>query len=115
MDHLRHGITATYSFNYSGHSRDQSEAFNEQAFRGEADSGVRFVHGWEPGRAGPAYTTEMADGELGSFLAWTGKQKSKLLCVMINGGTAFSNTYQQAVLEAALMKHYHLSNQSPLS
>jgi 5-methylthioadenosine/S-adenosylhomocysteine deaminase len=37
LDHLRHGITATYSFNYGGHSRDQSEAFNEQTFRGEAD------------------------------------------------------------------------------
>jgi 5-methylthioadenosine/S-adenosylhomocysteine deaminase len=113
LDHLRHGITSTYSFNYGGHTRDQSEAFNEQTFRGEADSGVRFVHGWEPGRSGPAYTTEIADRELGTFLAWTKEQKStKLLSVMINGGTAFDDTYQQAVLEAALMKHYQVSNQS---
>jgi 5-methylthioadenosine/S-adenosylhomocysteine deaminase len=114
LDHLRHGITATYSFNYGGHSRDQSEAFNEQTFRGEADSGVRFVHGWEPGKYGPAYTTEVADRELGTFLAWTEKQapKTKLLSVMINGMTSFDGTSQQAVLEAALMKHYHVSNQS---
>jgi 5-methylthioadenosine/S-adenosylhomocysteine deaminase len=114
LDHLRHGITATYSFNYGGHGRDQSEAFNEREFRGEADSGVRFVHGWEPGRAGPAYTTEIADRELGTFLAWTKEQKpeTKLLSVMINGGTAFDDTYQQALLEAALMKHYGVSNQS---
>jgi 5-methylthioadenosine/S-adenosylhomocysteine deaminase len=113
LDHLRHGITATYSFNYGGHSRDQSEAFNEQTFRGEADSGVRFVHGWEPGKAGPAYTTEVADRELGTFLGWTKNQKTtKLLSVMINGGTAFDDTYQQALLEGALMKHYHVSNQS---
>jgi 5-methylthioadenosine/S-adenosylhomocysteine deaminase len=114
LDHLRHGITATYSFNYGGHSRDQSEAFNEQTFRGEADSGVRFVHGWEPGKYGPAYTTEVADRELGAFLAWTEKQvpKTKLLSVMINGMTSFDGTPQQAVLEAALMKHYHVSNQS---
>jgi 5-methylthioadenosine/S-adenosylhomocysteine deaminase len=114
LDHLRHGITATYSFNYGGHSRDQSEAFNEQTFRGEADSGVRFVHGWEPGKYGPAYTTEVADLELGTFLAWTEKQapKTKLLSVMINGMTSFDGTPQQAVLEAALMKHYHVSNQS---
>ncbi len=114
LDHLRHGITATYSFNYGGHSRDQSEAFNEQTFRGEADSGVRFVHGWEPGKYGPAYTTEVADRELGTFLAWTEKQapKTKLLSVMINGMTSFDGTPQQAVLEAALMKHYHVSNQS---
>jgi 5-methylthioadenosine/S-adenosylhomocysteine deaminase len=114
LDHLRHGITATYSFNYGGHSRDQSEAFNEQTFRGEADSGVRFVHGWEPGKYGPAYTNEVADRELGAFLAWTEKQapKTKLLSVMINGMTSFDGTPQQAVLEAALMKHYHVSNQS---
>jgi 5-methylthioadenosine/S-adenosylhomocysteine deaminase len=114
LDHLRHGITATYSFNYGGHSRDQSEAFNEREFRGEADSGLRFVHGWEPGKAGPTYTTEIADRELGSFLAWTKEQKpeTKLLSVMINGGTAFDDTYQQALLEAALMKHYGVSNQS---
>ncbi len=114
LDHLRHGITATYSFNYGGHSRDQSEAFNENTFRGEADSGVRFVHGWEPGKYGPAYTDEVADRELGTFLAWTEKQapKTKLLSVMINGMTSFDGTPQQAVLEAALMKHYHVSNQS---
>jgi 5-methylthioadenosine/S-adenosylhomocysteine deaminase len=114
LDHLRHGITATYSFNYGGHSRDQSEAFNEQTFRGEADSGVRFVHGWEPGKYGPSYTSEIADRELGTFLAWTEKQapKTKLLSVMINGMTSFDGTPQQAVLEAALMKHYHVSNQS---
>jgi 5-methylthioadenosine/S-adenosylhomocysteine deaminase len=113
LDHLRHGITATYSFNYGGHRRDQSEAFNEQTFRGEADSGVRFVHGWEPGKAGPAYTVEVADRELGTFLEWTKNQKAtKLLSVMINGGTAFDDTYQQALLEAALMKHYQVSNQS---
>jgi 5-methylthioadenosine/S-adenosylhomocysteine deaminase len=114
LDHLRHGITATYSFNYGGHSRDQSEAFNEQTFRGEADSGVRFVHGWEPGKYGPAYTNEVADRELGTFLAWTEKQapKTKLLSVMINGMTSFDDTPQQAVLEAALMKHYGVGNQS---
>ena len=31
---------------------------------------------------------------------------------MINGMTSFDGTTQQAVLEAALMKHYHVSNQS---
>ncbi len=68
LDHLRHGITATYNFSYGGHSRAQSEEFNEKEFRGEEDSGVRFVHGWQPGKAGPAYTTEMADGELEALL-----------------------------------------------
>jgi 5-methylthioadenosine/S-adenosylhomocysteine deaminase len=121
LDHLRHGITSTYSFNYGGHSKDQSEAFNEQEFHGESDSGVRFVHGWEPGKVGPTYTAEIADRQLKTFLDWTAKQPAattqkpagtKLLSVMINGGTAFDGTYQQAVMEASLMKHYHLSNHS---
>jgi 5-methylthioadenosine/S-adenosylhomocysteine deaminase len=113
LDHLRHGITATYNFSYGGHSRAQSEEFNEKEFHGEEDSGVRFVHGWQPGKAGPAYTTEMADSELGALLSWTKQQRQKkLLSVMINGGTAFDDTYQQALLEAALMKHYGVSNQS---
>jgi 5-methylthioadenosine/S-adenosylhomocysteine deaminase len=114
LDHLRHGITSTYSFNYGGHSRDQSTTFNEQEFRGEADSGVRFVHGWEPGKVSPTYNLEIADQQLKTFLDWTATQpaQTKLLSVMINGGTAFDDTYQQAVMEAALMKHYHLSNHS---
>jgi cytosine/adenosine deaminase-related metal-dependent hydrolase len=113
LDHLRHGITATYNFSYGGHSRAQSEEFNEKEFRGEEDSGVRFVHGWQPGKAGPAYTTEMADGELEALLSWTKQQRQeKLLSVMINGATAFDDTYQQALLESALMKRYGVSNQS---
>src|SRR5271170_1393617 len=113
LDHLRHGITATYNFSYGGHNRAQSEEFNEKEFRGGADSGLRFVHGWQPGKAGPTYTTEMADGELGTLLSWTKQQRQeKLLSVMINGATAFDDTYQQALLEAALMKRYHVGNQS---
>jgi len=118
LDHLRHGITSTYSFNYGGHGKnggvDDSEAFNEQEFRGEADSGVRFVHGYEPGKAGPAYTVPVAEARLEKFLAWVDAQKksTRLLSVMINGGTAFNGTYQQAVLEAALMQRFHLGNQS---
>jgi 5-methylthioadenosine/S-adenosylhomocysteine deaminase len=114
LDHLRHGITATYNFSYGGHNTAQSEEFNERELRGEEDSGLRFVHGWQPGKAGPSYTTEMANSELGTFLAWTreGEPDKKLLSVMINGATAFDDTYQQALLEAALMKRFHVGNQS---
>jgi len=113
LDHLQHGITAAYSFNYGGHSRDQSEAFNEQAFRAESDSGIRFVHGWEPGHASATYTTEVATHELDTFLTYSHTHPSPhLLSVMINGGTAFDNTPQQAPLEAALMKKFQVGNQS---
>ena len=93
VDHLRHGITAAYSFNYGGHSRDQSVAFNEQAFRAESDSGIRFVHGWEPGRSSPTYSTEVAAHELDTFLTYTRTHASPhLLSVMINGMTSFDGT-----------------------
>ena len=113
VDHLRHGITAAYSFNYGGHTRDQSVAFNEQAFRAESDSGIRFVHGWEPGRSSATYTTEVASHELDTFLTYTRTHASPhLLSVMINGMTSFDSTPTQAPLEAALMQKFNLGNQS---
>jgi 5-methylthioadenosine/S-adenosylhomocysteine deaminase len=118
LDHLRHGITSTYSFNYGGHTPLDKESFSEAELRGEMDAGVRFVHGWEPGKAGPAYTIPVAEERLKTFLDYahaatkTEAEKSRLLSVMINGGTAFDGTAQQAVLEAALMKRFDLGNQS---
>ncbi len=113
LDHLRHGITGAYSFNYGGHTRDQSVSFNEQAFRAESDSGIRFVHGWEPGRASATYTPEIADHEFSTFLAYTrAHPTTKLLSVMINGGTSFDGTPTQAPLEAALMQKFNVGNQS---
>ncbi|NYF78623.1 amidohydrolase family protein [Granulicella arctica] len=119
LDHLRHGITSTYSFNYGGHTPLDRESFSEAEFRGEMDSGVRFVHGWEPGKAGPAYTEAIAGERLKAFLDYAAAQTKdvpvggqRLLSVMINGGTAFDGTEQQAVLEAALMKRFNLGNQS---
>src|ERR1700734_1763740 len=107
LDHLRHGVTAAYNFNYGGHAPAQREEFSEQEFRGEMDSGFRFVHGWEPGRAGTTETLDEARPRLKTFLDWTAKQKNdRLLAVMINGGTAFDGTSKQAVMEAALMKEF---------
>jgi 5-methylthioadenosine/S-adenosylhomocysteine deaminase len=113
LDHLRHGVTAAYSFNYGGHAPDQRVEFNEQEFRGETDSGFRFVHGWEPGKANGTETVEEQSQRLKSFLDWTAKQKmDRMLSVMLNGGTAFDGTPKQAVTEAALMKEFGLGNQS---
>lgn len=114
LDHLRHGVTAAYNFNYGGHSPAQREDFSEQEFRGEMDSGFRFVHGWEPGKAGVTETLDEARPRLKQFLDWTATQKAgdRLLAVMINGGTAFDDTPKQAVMEAALMKEFDLGNQS---
>jgi 5-methylthioadenosine/S-adenosylhomocysteine deaminase len=124
LDHLRHGVTAAYNFNYGGPSsydfghpppNSQSpESYNENQFRAEMDSGLRFVHGYQVGRAGPHYSTEDGRRALKTFLDWTATQpkSAAFLSVMINGGTAFNNTYQQAVLEKSLMDEFHIGNQS---
>jgi cytosine/adenosine deaminase-related metal-dependent hydrolase len=115
LNHLQHGITAAYNFNYTRvdwHSEDSP--FDKAQFRGEQESGMRFVHGYEPGWMAPGVTIDMTRRRTGAFLEWTKTQpkSSAFLSVMINGGTAFNNTYQQAVMEKALMDEFHLANQS---
>ena len=124
LDHLRHGVTSAYNFNYGGHTPEQAVEFNEQEFRGQMDSGIRFVFGVDPGRVTATYGLEDARQRLKTFLGWVATQQAskdpqtrdRLLSVMINGGTAFTDTpklaLKQAVMEAALMKEFNLGNQS---
>ncbi len=125
LDHLEHGITAAYNFNYGAWSSDRTtptvtvDEFDRNDFLAEMDSGIRFVHGLSPGRATalgvqPSYGIEQARGPLKAFLEWSSKQpkSSNFLSVMINGGTAFNNTYQQALMERQLGDEFHLANQT---
>ncbi len=113
LDHLQHGITAAYNFNYS-RTNEPGNPFDEAQFRAEMKSGIRFVHGYEPGWMAPGVTIDQERTRLKAFLDWTATQprSSAFLSVMINGDTAFNNTYQQAVMEKALMDEFHLLNQS---
>jgi 5-methylthioadenosine/S-adenosylhomocysteine deaminase len=45
LDHLIHGITSVYNFTYA---RNDDEVFAEYQWRAELDSGIRFVHSYEP-------------------------------------------------------------------
>ena len=121
LDHLQHGVTAAYNFNYGGAGSysDTSTgptlaSFEENEFRAEMDSGLRFVHGYQIGKYGPGYLTEDARKPLKAFIAWTAAQpkSAAFLSIMLNGGTAFNNTYQQAVMEKALMEEFHLGNET---
>src|SRR5579871_2925415 len=120
LDHLRHGLTSAYNFNYGGHAPEQAVEFAEQEFRGQVDSGIRFVFGLEPGKVTATYGLDDARQRLKTFLDWVAVQQAskdaqtrgRLLSVMINGGTAFNDTPKQAVMEAALMKEFGLGNQS---
>jgi len=113
LDHLQHGITAAYDFNYA-RTNQPGSPFDEAQFRAELKSGIRFVHGYEPGWMGPGVTISQQRERLKRFLDWTRAQppSSTFLSVMINGDTAFNNTYQQAVLEKTLMDEFHLRNQT---
>ena len=95
------------------------DEFDRNGFLAERDSGIRFVHGLSVGRATalgvqPSLGVEQARGPLKAFLDWTSKQpkSSNFLSVMISGGTAFNDTYQQAVMEKQLGDEFHLANQT---
>ena len=116
LDHLQNGITTAYNFNYARiyWQGGDDNAFDEAQFRAEEKSGIRFIHGYEPGMMRPGIRVDQASKRLKAFLDWTAAQQpsSHFLSVMINGGTAFNNNYQQSVMEKALMDEFSLANQS---
>ncbi len=116
LDHLEHGITGAYDFAYGGTRGGLCKGIDcdEASFRGESDSGIRFVHGYQPDQIGPGDGLPEARTRLKAFLDWTAQQpkSSKFLSVMLNGSTSFNETYQQAVVEKALMDEFHVGNQS---
>ena len=67
LDHLQHGITAAYDFNYSRTNQPDSP-FDEAQFRAELKSGIRFVHGYEPGWMAPGVTLSQERERLKQFL-----------------------------------------------
>jgi len=117
LDHLQHGITGAYDFSFGGtiwgHCK-QGVACDEFAYKAEIDSGIRFVHGFQPDRINESDTPAMAMTRLKLFMDWLGTQpkSDRLLSVMLNGSTSFNETYQQAVAEKAMMDAFHLGNQS---
>src|ERR1700722_12982633 len=123
LDHLQHGITGAYNFNFEARTRGRgvvtADEYDQSGFRAEMDSGIRFVHGMSVGRATelgvqPSYGAEQARVPLKAFLDWTSQQpkSSNFLSVMISGLTAFNNTYQQAVMEKQLGDEFHLGNET---
>jgi cytosine/adenosine deaminase-related metal-dependent hydrolase len=119
LDHLQHGITAVYNFNYgasrgAGAAGKVEDGLDANEFRAERDSGVRFVHGVDPGWASKDYGVAQARVRMKGFLDWVAKQDAggRFLSVMVNGDVAFNDTYQQALIEKALMDEFHLGNET---
>ena len=124
LDHLEHGITTAFNFNYEARTRGRATAgtvdkYDQAGFRAETGSGIRFVHALSVGRATapgvqPVYGVEQARESLKPFLDWTNQQpkNTRFLSVMISGLTAFNNTYQQTLMEKQLGDEFHLANQT---
>lgn len=115
LDHLEHGVTTAYNFNYSSTFRESNDnTFDEAQFRAAQQSGIRFIHGYQPVGMKNVTTVDTARNRLRAFLSWTASQPktSNFLGVMINGMTVFNNTSQEAILEATLMKEFRIGNQT---
>jgi cytosine/adenosine deaminase-related metal-dependent hydrolase len=116
LDHLEHGITAAYDFSYGGSRWGlcKDNDCDQAAFKAKLDSGIRFVHGYQPDTISAKDTPAMSRARLKAFLDWVAAQptSTQFLSVMINGATAFNETYEQSTSEKAMMDEFHLGNQS---
>lgn len=120
LDHLRHGITGAYNFNYGDALPNPPERdnVNHQEFRAEMASGIRFVHGVQAIAGGRDHTLDGARRHLKQFLAWSAAQPhgGRLLSVMLNGTVAFeanpADALAEARLEGTLMHEFGVANQT---
>jgi 5-methylthioadenosine/S-adenosylhomocysteine deaminase len=124
LDHLQHGVTAAYNFTFGGNFDGLGVtaapgSYDQNQFRAETDSGIRFVHGMDVGWATPphaqrSFGVEQARIPVKAFLDWAATQpkSSAFLSVMVNGAVGFNNTYEQALMEKALMDEFHLGNEA---
>jgi len=105
LDHLVHGITSVYNFTYG--TRPGVE-FSKQQWRGEIDSGVRFLHSYARPRDEPA---EKQRADLLAFLDYTKPDLGNpaFLKMSIAGAAA---TLEGVKLDAAWMKEFGLTNET---
>ena len=116
LDHLRHGITGAYNFNYSPSdlrtvTGDQS--FDQSEFRAETKSGLRFVHSIGTGQTGPKWSADQQFAYIKSFIDWTRTQpsSSRFLKIMLSGAGAYAANANQVRSEARIMRKLGIGNQ----
>ena len=101
LDHLVHGITSVYNFAYA---RDDNEAFEESQWRAELDSGMRFIHSYEPsGKSTP----EVRRANLVKFLTSAHKDMSRPT-VLKMAYSGWITTPEAMQLDASFFRDYHL-------
>jgi 5-methylthioadenosine/S-adenosylhomocysteine deaminase len=101
LDHLVHGITSVYNFAYA---REDDEAFEEYQWRAELDSGMRFIHSYEP--SGHS-TPEVRRANLEKFLAYAKKDMGRPT-VLRMAYSGWITTPQAIKLDASFMRDYRL-------
>ena len=126
LDFLRNGITSAYDFTYAGSIGGVAVGVNEKVpppvlvpgpfeenqIRAKADAGLRFIDSVSLTRVG---TREEMLGRLEKLLAWAKEHYGDnplYLKMAISGGLQRAPTKETAELEAYVMHHYHLMNQS---
>ena len=105
LDHLLHGITSVYNFTYG--TRGAGE-FAQQQWRGEIDSGVRFIHSYARSREP---TPEEQRAELKAFIDYAkpDMEKPTVLKMSLAGG---AGSLADVRLDLAFMKEFGLSNET---
>ena len=101
LDHLVHGITSVYNFAYA---RNDDEAFEEYQWRAELDSGMRFIHSYEP--SGNS-TPEVRRANLEKFLAYAKKDAGRPT-VLRMAYSGWITTAKSLQLDASFLRDYHL-------
>jgi len=104
LDHLVHGITSVYNFTYA---RNDDEAFAEYQWRAELDSGIRFIHSYEP--SGNS-TPKVKQANLEKFLAYAKKDISHPT-VLKMAYSGWIKNLQSFKLDASFMHDYNLYSQ----
>jgi 5-methylthioadenosine/S-adenosylhomocysteine deaminase len=101
LDFLVHGITSAYNFAYA---RDDDEAFEEYQWKAELDSGMRFVHSYEP--SGKS-TAAVRRANLEKFLAYAKPDESRPT-VLRMAYSGWITTPEALKLDASFWRDYHL-------
>jgi cytosine/adenosine deaminase-related metal-dependent hydrolase len=101
LDLLTHGITSVYNFAYA---RNDDEAFEEYQWKAELDSGVRFVHSYEP--SGKS-TAAVRRANLEKFLAYAKPNESRPT-VLRMAYSGWITTPEALKLDASFLRDYHL-------
>jgi cytosine/adenosine deaminase-related metal-dependent hydrolase len=101
LDHLIHGITSVYNFT-STQFNDETSA--EHQWRAELDSGIRFIHSYEPAKNS---TFKVRKANLEKFLAYSKKDISnpQVLKLAYSGWIIQPKAF---MIDAELIRNYNL-------